>query len=204
MDKKYIGLGCLGVLVLAVIIIFVWVKGMYNGMVSTQEEAKTAWSNIDVILKRNQQNLNSLENILKGAVQYNEETLKEVIEARAKATSITIDPTNCTPDQMKQWSQAQGDFDRALGRLLMVKEAYPELQANEHFRTVMVELEGSVNRLSEARRKYNEAVKTYNIKVRSFPNTIFAGMFGFNVMFPYEAPQGTEEDTTDFSGIVHE
>ena len=137
-------------------------------------------------------------------MQYNEETLKEVIEARAKATSITIDPTNCTPEQMQQWSQAQGDFDRALGRLLMVKEAYPELQANEHFRTVMVELEGSVNRLSEARRKYNECVKEYNTKVRSFPNTIFAGMFGFNVMYPYEAPKDTEENTTDFSGLVHD
>ena len=199
MNKKYIGLGCLGAAVLFVLIMFFWIKGAYNGMVQTQENAKTAFSQIDVVLKRNYQLLNSLDNILKRAEKYNKEALQDAIDARARATAITIDPSKCTPEQMKQWSQAQGDFSQAMSRLLVANENYPDLQANPHFTHVMDELAGAVNRLGEARRDYNEAAKVYNIKVRSFPNTIFAGMFGFQPMPLYEAPAGTEENTTDFS-----
>ena len=199
MDKKYIGLGCLGAVVLVVVVLFFWIKGTYNGMVTAQENAKTAFSQIDVVLKRNYQLLNSLDNILKRAENYNKNALQDAIDARARATAITIDPSNCTPEQMKQWSQAQGDFTQAMSRLLVANENYPDLQANPHFTKVMDELSGAVNRLSEARRNFNEVAKVYNIKVRSFPNTIFAGMFGFQPMPLYEAPAGTEENTTDFS-----
>ncbi len=205
MEKKQLTVGCLVlVAVLAVILIGggMWMAGSYNSLVQEQEKAKTAFSNIDVILKRNQQNLNSLEQILRKVTTFNQETLENMVAARAKATQITIDPANCTPQQMQEWSEAQGMLSQAMSRLMVVHEAdYPELKGNEQFEKVMVELEGAVNRLSEARRKYNEAVQSYNIKIRSFPVNLIAGMFGFSQMYPYEAPSGTEENTTDFRGL---
>jgi LemA protein len=199
MDKKYIGFGCLGAVVLVVLVVFFWVKGAYNGMVQARENGKEAFSQIDVVLKRNFQELNSLDNILGREEELVRGTLKDVTEARARATSITIDPSNCTPEQMKAWNQAQGDFAQALGRLMVADENYPELRDLKAFQDVRDKLEGAVNRLREARRKYNEQAKVYNIKVQSFPNNILAGMFGFQPMFYYEAPAGTEEQTTDFS-----
>ena len=198
MNKKYIGLGCLGAVVLVVLVLFFWVKGAYNGMVQARENGKEAFSQIDVVLKRNFQQLNSLENILEREEDLIRGTLKEVTEARARATAITIDPSNCTPEQMKAWNQAQGDFSQALGRLLVADENYPELRDLKAFQDVRDELAGAVNRLAEARREYNKQAKEYNVRVQSFPNNILAGMFGFQPMFYYEAPAGTEENTTDF------
>ncbi len=199
MDKKYIGLGCLGAVILVVLVVFFWVKGAYNGMVVARENGKEAFSQIDIVLKRNFQDLNSLDNLLGREEELIRGTLKDVTEARARATSITIDPSNCTPEQMKAWNQAQGDFTQALGRLMVADENYPELRDLKAFQDVRDKLSGAVNRLAEARRKYNEQAKVYNVKVQTFPNNILAGMFGFQPMFYYEAPAGTEEQTTDFS-----
>jgi len=202
MNKKVFAIGCLGIVVLFVVCVGAWMTSSYNGFVQSQEEAKTAFSNIDVILKRNQQNLNSLEQILRKVTTFNQETLENMVAARAKATQLTIDPSNCTPQQMEEWNKAQGALTQALSRLMVVHEAdYPELKGNEQFEKVMVELEGAVNRLSEARRKYNQAVQSYNISIRTFPKNMIAGMFGFTPMYLYEAPTGTEENTTDFSGL---
>ena len=121
------------------------------------------------------------------------------VSGKRELTSITIDPSNCTPEQMKAWNQAQGDFTQALGRLMVADENYPELRDLQAFQDVRDKLSGAVNRLAEARRQYNEQAKIYNVKVQSFPNNILAGMFGFQPMFYYEAPAGTEEQTTDFS-----
>ena len=199
MDKKYIGLGCLGAVILVVLVVFFWVKGAYNGMVVARENGKEAFSQIDIVLKRNFQDLNSLDNLLGREEELIRGTLKDVTEARARATSITIDPSNCTPEQMKAWNQAQGDFTQALGRLMVADENYPELRDLKAFQDVRDKLSGAVNRLAEARRKYNEQAKVYNVKVQTCPNNILAGMFGFQPMFYYEAPAGTEEQTTDFS-----
>ena len=199
MDKKYIGLGCLGAVILVVLVVFFWVKGAYNGMVVARENGKEAFSQIDIVLKRNFQDLNSLDNLLGREEELIRGTLKDVTEARARATSLTIDPSNCTPEQMKAWNQAQGDFTQALGRLMVADENYPELRDLKAFQDVRDKLSGAVNRLAEARRKYNEQAKVYNVKVQTFPNNILAGMFGFQPMFYYEAPAGTEEQTTDFS-----
>lgn len=202
MNKKVFAIGCLSIVVLFVVCVGAWMTSSYNGFVQSQEEAKTAFSNIDVILKRNQQNLNSLEQILRKVTTFNQETLENMVAARAKATQLTIDPSNCTPQQMEEWNKAQGALTQALSRLMVVHEAnYPELKGNEQFEKVMVELEGAVNRLSEARRKYNQAVQSYNISIRTFPKNMIAGMFGFTPMYLYEAPTGTEENTTDFSGL---
>ena len=196
MDKKYIGLGCLGAVILVVLVVFFWVKGAYNGMVVARENGKEAFSQIDIVLKRNFQDLNSLDNLLGREEELIRGTLKDVTEARARATSITIDPSNCTPEQMKAWNQAQGDFTQALGRLMVADENYPELRDLKAFQDVRDKLSGAVNRLAEARRKYNEQAKVYNVKVQTFPNNILAGMFGFRPMHYYEAPTGTD-DTTD-------
>ena len=202
MNKKVFAIGCLSIVVLFVVCVGAWMTSSYNGFVQSQEEAKTAFSNIDVILKRNQKNLNSLEQILRKVTTFNQETLENMVAARAKATQLTIDPSNCTPQQMEEWNKAQGALTQALSRLMVVHEAdYPELKGNEQFEKVMVELEGAVNRLSEARRKYNQAVQSYNISIRTFPKNMIAGMFGFTPMYLYEAPTGTEENTTDFSGL---
>lgn len=202
MNKKVFAIGCLSIVVLFVVCVGAWMTSSYNGFVQSQEEAKTAFSNIDVILKRNQQNLNSLEQILRKVTTFNQETLENMVAARTKATQLTIDPSNCTPQQMEEWNKAQGALTQALSRLMVVHEAdYPELKGNEQFEKVMVELEGAVNRLSEARRKYNQAVQSYNISIRTFPKNMIAGMFGFTPMYLYEAPTGTEENTTDFSGL---
>ena len=156
MDKKYIGLGCLGAVILVVLVVFFWVKGAYNGMVVARENGKEAFSQIDIVLKRNFQDLNSLDNLLGREEELIRGTLKDVTEARARATSITIDPSNCTPEQMKAWNQAQGDFTQALGRLMVADENYPELRDLKAFQDVRDKLSGAVNRLAEARRKYNE------------------------------------------------
>ena len=196
--KIWIGVGAVAV------ILFFWLKGAYNGMVEKQVSAQKEWSNIDVILKRNQQDLNSLEKILKSVKNFNQETLIEMVKARARATQTVIDPSNCTPEQMQAWSNAQGDLERCMQRLMVVatREAdYPELKGNEEFDKVMVRLEGAVNRLAEARRTYNDAVEKYMLEIRSFHKNIFAGMFGFTPMQMYVAPAGTEENTTDFSGL---
>ena len=133
MDKKYIGLGCLGAVILVVLVVFFWVKGAYNGMVVARENGKEAFSQIDIVLKRNFQDLNSLDNILGREEELIRGTLKDVTDARARATSITIDPSNCTPEQMKAWNQAQGDFTQALGRLMVADENYPELRDLQAF-----------------------------------------------------------------------
>ena len=199
MNKKYIGLGCLGAVVLVALVLFFWVKGTYNGMVVARENGKEAFSQIDIVIKRNFDVLNRLDNTLEREEYRIGKILKDVTEARARATSITIDPSNCTPEQIKAWNQAQGDFSQAIGRLLVADEEYPDLRDMKAYQDVRDEITEAFNRLGEARRKYNEQAKIYNVKIQTFPNNILAGMFGFQQMFYYEAPAGTEEQTTDFS-----
>ena len=198
MNKKYIGLGCLGAVVLVALVLFFWIKGTYNGMVVARENGKEAFSQIDIVIKRNFDELNRLDATLEREEFNIGKIYKEVAEARARATSITIDPSNCTPEQMKAWNQAQGDFTQALGRLMVADEEYPELKLDATYQDVRDKISGAANRLAEARRKYNEQAKVYNVKIQTFPNNIMAGMFGFQQMYYYEAPAGTEQNTTDF------
>lgn len=172
-------------------------KDAFNGMKIARENGNEAFSLIGIVLTRNFQNLEHLEIILGRDDELVRGTLKEVVEARFHAMSITIDPSNYTPEQMNVWNQAQGNFTQALGRLMMALENYSELRDLKVFQDVRDELAGAINRLAEARRKYNEQAKVYNIKVQTFPNNFLAGMFGFQPMFYYEAPAGTEENATD-------
>ena len=135
----------------------------------------------------------NLVETVKGYAKHEEETFKAVVEARAKATQITIDPSKATPEQLKQLQQAQDDLSSALGKLIAVSEAYPDLKASEQFTNLQAQLEGSENRINEARQKFNAAVTDYNQDIRHFPKSLFAGMFGFEKMEKFEAEAAAQK-----------
>ena len=159
----------------------------YNGMVSDQDSATTALANVQSAYQRRADLIPNLVETVKGYAKHEEETFKSVVEARAKATQITLDPTNLTPEKLQEFQKAQGALGSALGKLIAVQENYPELKANENFKDLQVQLEGTENRINEARNKYNAVVQTYNTSIRSFPKNLFAGMFGFDKMNKFEA-----------------
>ena len=189
MKKSY------GILVIIVLVIlcFVWAKGAYNGMVSNQEAATKAWADVQSTYQRRADLIPNLVETVKGYAKHEQETFQNVIEARAKATQITVDPTNLTPEKLQEFQAAQGELTSALGRLIAVGEAYPDLKANENFKALQDQLEGTENRINEARNKFNTAVQTYNTGIRSFPNNIFAGLFGFNRMDKFEADAAAQK-----------
>ena len=175
-------------IILAVIAVLVlWCISAYNGMVGVQEDATQAWSDVQNTYQRRADLIPNLVETVKGYAKHEENTLKEVVEARAKATSMTIDPSNCTPEQLAEFQKAQGELGSALGRLIAVSESYPDLKANENFMDLQKQLEGTENRINEARNKFNDKVTVYNKDVRSFPNNIFAGIFGFRQMEKFQA-----------------
>lgn len=165
----------------------------YNEMVKKDEVVSTAWSNVEVQYQRRADLIPNLVNTVKGYAAHEQQTLQAVMEARSKATQITIDAADMTPEKMKEYQEAQGAVSSALGKLLAITENYPDLKANENFSELQAQLEGTENRITEARRRYNEAVQDYNVLVRSFPNNLFAGMFGFEKKEKYEAEQGSEK-----------
>ena len=174
--------------ILAIVAVAVlWGISAYNGMIGVQEEATQAAADVQSAYQRRYDLIDNLVETVKGYAQHEENTLKEVVEARAKATSITIDPSNCTPEQLQQYQKAQGELGSALGKLIAVSENYPDLKANENFLDLQKQLEGTENRINEARNKFKEKVTTYNRQIRKFPNNIFAGIFGFRTMEKFAA-----------------
>ena len=186
MKKSTIGL------IAAVVIIGGWVMSSYNGMVSEQEKATTAVANVQSAYQRRADLIPNLVEVVKGYASHEKSTFEAVVNARAKATQITFDPSNLTPEKLKEFQQAQGELSSALGRLLAVQENYPELKANENFRDLQVQLEGTENRINEARNTFNKVVQNYNIYIRTFPKNIIAGIFGFQKMDKFEADAGAE------------
>lgn len=180
-------------IVLAILVIFVfWGCSQYNGMVREDENVKNAWGNVQSSYQRRADLIPNLVATVQGEADFERGTLTDVINARAKATAVTVDPSKVTPEQLEQFQAAQGELSRALGRLLVVTENYPNLRANEGFRNLQYELSGTENRINTERNRFNEVVNTYNRKVRSFPANIFAGMFGFRVRPPFEADAGAQ------------
>ena len=165
----------------------------YNTMVEKDEAVSTAWSNVEAQYQRRADLIPNLVSTVKGYAQHESSTLEAVVEARSKATQITVDPANLTADKLKEYQEAQGAVSSALGKLLAITENYPELRANENFSELQAQLEGTENRITEARKRYNEAVQDYNVLIRKFPNNLFAGMFGFSKKEKFEASSGTEE-----------
>lgn len=176
----------------AVALLVIFGVSTYNSLVDKDEEVKLKWSNLEAQYQRRADLIPNLVNTVKGYAQHERETLQEVMEARSKVTSITIDPSNITPEQFAEYQKAQSGVTSALGRLLAVAENYPDLKANQQFLELQAQLEGTENRIEVAREDYNKASKSFNSSVRKFPTNLFASIFGFEMYDYYEAEEGAE------------
>lgn len=170
-----------------------WVKGTYNTMVTQDEGVKTAWSQVENQYQRRMDLIPNLVNTVKGYATHEKETLEGVISARAEATKTTIDPSNLNEESMKKFQAAQGELSSALSRLMVVMERYPDLKANQNFLELQAQLEGTENRISVERKRFNETAQSYNTYIRTFPTNILAGMFGFQPKAYFSAESGAEK-----------
>ena len=168
----------------------------YNGMVNEDENVNLQWGEVENQYQRRLDLIPNLVNVVKGYASHEKETLEGVIEARAKATQTTIDPSNMTEEQLANFQKAQDGLSGALNRLMVVVEKYPELKANENFLQLQAQLEGTENRITVARKGYNDAATIYNKLVRRFPNNMLAGIFGFSVRPQFKAQEGAESAPT--------
>lgn len=168
----------------------------YNTLVEQEETVTRAWADVEAQYQRRADLIPNLVNTVKGYAAHEKEALEAVVNARSKATQVTIDPTNITPEKLAEFQAAQGEITQALGRLIAISESYPDLKANEQFSELQAQLEGTENRIAESRRLYNEAVQTYNVAVRRFPNIIWAWIFKFDKKTPFAAEAGAAKAPT--------
>ncbi|HXB13712.1 MAG TPA: LemA family protein [Bacteroidia bacterium] len=187
-----------GTIVLLVIlgfflIIFFWVKGVYNGIVTKDETVTSQWGNVQTQYQQRMDLIPNLVSTVQGYANFEKSTLTAVIEARAKATSVTIDPTHMTQQNMQQFEAAQGQLTSSLSRLLVAVEQYPDLKANQNFLDLQAQLEGMEHRIATERRRFNEVVQDYNTYIRRFPQNIFAGMFNFQTRAYFQADEGASK-----------
>jgi len=181
------------IIVLVVVLIAVmWGVKRYNGFVSLEEGVTGQWANVENVYQRRADLIPNLVATVKGYAEHEQETLTGVIEARAKATSVTIDPANMTPQTMAAFQQAQDGLSSALSRLMVTVERYPDLKANQNFLELQAQLEGTENRIAVERRKFNEITRGYNTTIRKFPNSFIAGLGGFTKKAYFEATAGSE------------
>ena len=181
------------ILIAVIAIAAIWGVSSYNGLVKMDESVNTAWSNVENQYQRRADLIPNLVNTVKGYAAHEKETLEAVMSARSKATQMTIDPENLTPEKLQEYQKAQGEIGSALGRLLAITEAYPDLKANENFKELQARLEGTENRISVERRNFNEVARSYNTAVRTFPKTIIASMCGFDKRPYFEAEEGANK-----------
>ena len=186
--------GCILLIILGVIALalFGWVKSSYNGLVKQQENVEKSWSNVDNQYQRRADLIPNLVETVKGYAKHEQETLEGVIEARANATKVTIDPTKMTPEDLQKYQAAQGDVTNALSRLIAVSENYPDLKANQNFLELQSQLEGCENRIAVARKDFNEAAQEYNTNRRTFPTNIIASIFNFGDKPYFKAQEGAD------------
>lgn len=182
------------VIIIAVIIfgIYSWAVSFNNTAVTMNENVSESWGNVQTAYQRRNDLIGNLVNTVKGAADFERETLTQVIEARAKATSVNINPENITPEQLAQFNQAQGGLSGALKSLLVTVERYPDLKANQNFLKLQDELASTENQILTARTRFNEAAKVYNTHIKKFPNVLLAGMFGFESKPYFDAEAGAE------------
>ncbi len=185
------GIGLILVIVL-VVLGFMGCNG-YNGLVKTDESVKKAWNNVQAEYQKRNDLVGQLVNTVKGAADFEQTTLTQVVEARAKATSVNINADNLTPEKIAEFQAAQGQLSGALSRLLATVEAYPTLRATENFTKLQNQLEGIESDIKNSRMKFNEEINLYNTKVRSFPMNIMAGMFGFSAKTGFAADPGADK-----------
>ena len=184
MKKSYIILIVIAVIILS---IFFWFKNTYNGMVTMQENVSAQWSNVENQYKRRLDLIPNLVNTVKGYAEHEQNTLNGVVEARAKATQMQINLDNLDEATMKKLNAVQGELSTALSRLMAISENYPDLKANENFRDLQAQVEGTENRIAVERRKFNDTARAYNTSIRQFPKNMLAGMFGFTPKPYFEA-----------------
>lgn len=182
------------------LILGIWIGGIYNKMVRADETVTKAWAQVESVYQRRADLIPNLVNTVKGAADFEKGTLESVIEARSQATSVKVDPENMTPESLAAFQKAQDNLSGSLSRLMVVVERYPELKANQNFRELQAQLEGTENRINVERQKFNETVNTYNSYIRSFPRNIFAGMFNFEKKAYFQAVEGADvAPTVDFN-----
>ena len=181
------------ILIAAIAAVAMWAISAYNGMVKMDESVSTAWSNVENQYQRRTDLIPNLVNTVKGYASHEKETFEAVVSARSKATQMTEDADNLTPEKLQEYQKAQGEIGAALGRLLAITENYPELKANENFKELQAQLEGTENRISVERRNFNEVARSYNTAIRTFPKSLLAGMFGFEKRPYFEAEEGANK-----------
>lgn len=180
--------------IVAVVVLLALISGCgYNGLVKMDEEVKAKWNQVETQYQRRSDLIPNLVSTVKGAAKFEQGTLTAVIEARSKASQITVDPDKLTEENIGKFQAAQGQISQALGRLMVLTENYPELKATQQFSDLSVQLEGTENRIATSRKDFNDAVQTYNTKVRSFPTNLTAGMFGFSPKAGFKAEAGAEK-----------
>lgn len=181
------------IIIAAIVAIVGYCMSSYNTLVGQDEAVGTAWSNVENQYQRRVDLIPNLVNTVKGYASHEKETFEAVVSARAKATQTTVDIDDLTPEKIAAYQKAQGELGSALGHLLAITENYPELKANENFKELQAQLEGTENRISTERHKFNEVAKTYNTSIRRFPKNIIASMFGFEKRPYFEAQEGAEK-----------
>ncbi len=188
------------IIIIFLLIAYSWIKGFYNNAITLQNSATKAWGNVESSYQRRADLIPSLVNTVKGYAAHEKETLEGVIQARANATKISIDPTNITPEKLAEFQQAQQGISGALSKLLFLQEAYPNLKADQQFLELQSQLEGTENRINVARDRYNEAVEPYRNHLQKFPGNLLAGLFNLNSMEFFKAKSGAEDaPEVDFS-----
>ena len=176
-----------------IFVIYSWVKGINNTAVTLSQDVEQSWGDVQTAYQRRNDLIGNLVNTVKGAAEFEKGTLTAVIEARSKATAVKIDPANITPEQLAEFNKAQSGVSSSLSRLLVTVEAYPDLKANQNFLKLQDELASTENQILTARTRFNEAVKPYNSHIKTFPNTLFAGLFGFKEKAYFNAVEGADK-----------
>ena len=190
MNKKWL---IPGIIIGAILLVLLTIGGGYNSLVNKREAVRQSFANVQTQYQRRSDLVPNLVSTVKGAANFEQSTLKEVVDARSKATSITIDPTKATPQQLQAYQSAQSELSQALGRLLAITENYPQLKAVDAFRDLQVQLEGTENRIAVARKDFNDTAASYNASIQRFPSNITASIFNFE-KFPYfQADAGAEK-----------
>lgn len=180
------------IILVVAIVLAIYGVTIYNTLATSSQEVESAWANVETQYQRRSDLIPNLVNTVKGYAAHESQTLEGVVAARAKATSVTIDGANMTAEQFAQFTEAQGEVTSALGRLIAVAENYPELKANQNFIELQSQLEGTENRIAVERQRYNEVVKAFNKRVVTFPNNIFASLFGFSKRDFFASQQGAD------------
>ncbi|MEX0986013.1 MAG: LemA family protein [Bacteroidales bacterium] len=175
-----------------VALLILWGVSLFNGLVTMEEGVDAQWANVETSYQRRADLIPNLVSTVKGYADFEQETLTQVIEARSKATSVNVDASNLSPQSIAQFEAAQGELSSALSRLLVTVERYPELKANQNFLELQAQLEGTENRISVERRRFNEAVRNYNITIRRIPKKFIAGMLGMEERGYFESAEGTD------------